>query len=64
MLFKKFRALKKADPEKEQQLRDAIEQEGGLEKNDVKAMIIAATIVFLPVVAVIFLILCLEVYLL
>ncbi|MBQ8757947.1 MAG: hypothetical protein IJZ48_06855 [Oscillospiraceae bacterium] len=64
MLFKKFRALKKADPEKEQQLRDAIEQEGGLEKNDVKAMIIAATIVFLPVVAVILLILCLVFYLL
>ena len=64
MLFKKFRALKKADPEKEQQLRDAIEQEGGLEKNDVQAMIIAATIVFLPVVAVILLILCLVFYLL
>ena len=64
MLFKKFRALKKADPEKEQQLRDAIEQEGGLEKNDVKAMIIAATIVFLPVVAVILLSLCLVFYLL
>ena len=64
MLFKKFRALKKADPEKEQQLRDAIEQEGGLEKNDVTAMIIAATIVFLPVVAVILLILCLVFYLL
>ena len=64
MLFKKFRALKKADPEKEQQLRDAIEQEGGLEKNDVKAMIIAATLVFLPVVAVILLILCLVFYLL
>ena len=64
MLFKKFRALKKADPEKEQQLRDAIEQEGGLEKNDVKAMIIAATIVFLPVIAVILLILCLVFYLL
>ena len=64
MLFKKFRALKKAGPEKEQQLRDAIEQEGGLEKNDVKAMIIAATIVFLPVVAVILLILCLVFYLL
>ena len=64
MLFKKFRALKKADPEKEQQLRDAIEQEGGLEKNDVKAMIIAATIVFLPVVVVILLILCLVFYLL
>ena len=64
MLFKKFRALKKADPKKEQQLRDAIEQEGGLEKNDVKAMIIAATLVFLPVVAVILLILCLVFYLL
>lgn len=64
MLFKKFRALKKSDPEKEQELRDAIEKEGGLEKNDVKAMIIAATLVFLPVVAGILLILCLVLYLL
>ena len=64
MLFKKFRALKKADPEKEQELRDTIEKEGGLEKNDVKAMIIAATLVFLPVVAGILLILCLVFYLL
>lgn len=64
MLFKKFRALKKSDPEKEQELRDTIEKEGGLEKNDVKAMIIAATLVFLPVVAGILLILCLVFYLL
>lgn len=64
MLFKKFRALKKPDPEKEQELRDTIEKEGGLEKNDVKAMIIAATLVFLPVVAGILLILCLVFYLL
>ncbi|MBO5050324.1 MAG: hypothetical protein J6C41_07860 [Oscillospiraceae bacterium] len=64
MLFKKFRALKKSDPEKEQELRDTIEKEGGLEKNDVKAMIIAATLVFLPVVAGILLILCLVLYLL
>lgn len=64
MLFKRFRALKKADPAKEQELRDTIEKEGGLEKNDVKAMIIAATLVFLPVVAGILLILCLVFYLL
>jgi len=64
VLFKKFRALKKSDPEKEQELRDTIEKEGGLEKNDVKAMIIAATLVFLPVVAGILLILCLVFYLL
>ena len=54
MLFEKFRNLKKYDPEAERKLRDEIEAQGGLEKNDVKAMIIAALLVILPVVLVIF----------
>lgn len=54
MLFEKFRKLKKYDPEAERKLRLEIEEAGGLEKNDLKAMIIAALLVIVPVVLVIF----------
>ena len=54
-MLNKLRSLKKPDPEAEQKLRDEIEQYGGLEKNDMKAMIISAMLVILPVAAVIFL---------
>lgn len=54
MLFDKFKRLKKYDPEAERMLREEIESAGGLEKNDMKAMIIAALLVILPVVLVIF----------
>lgn len=54
MLFDKFKRLKKYNPETEQKLRQEIEAAGGLEKNDMKAMIIAALLVILPVVLVIF----------
>ena len=54
MLFDKFKKLKKYDPEAEQKLRREIEEAGGLEKNDLKAMIIAALLVILPVILVIF----------
>lgn len=53
MLFDKFKKLKKYDPEAEQALRDEIEAAGGLEKNDVLAMILSAMLVMIPVVAVI-----------
>ncbi len=54
MLIEKMRRLKKYDPEKEQALRNEIEESGGLEKNDLKAMIIAAFLTVFPVVVVIF----------
>ena len=54
MLIEKIRRLKKYDPEKEQALRNEIEESGGLEKNDLKAMIIAAFLTVFPVVVVIF----------
>ena len=53
MLIEKFRKLKKYDPEVEQKLREDIESAGGLEKNDVKAMILAAFLVIMPVALVI-----------
>lgn len=43
-----FSRLKKFDPEKEKKLRDEIEAEGGLEKNDFLAMVLGACIVILP----------------
>ena len=55
MLFDKLKRLKKFDPEKEKALRNEIEEGGGLEKNDMKAMILAAFLTFMPVVIVIFL---------
>ena len=51
-----FRKLKEPDPQAEQKLRDEIEADGGLEKNDVLAMIISALLVILPVVAVLLLV--------
>ena len=47
MFFRK--RLKKYDPEKESELRSQIEKEGGLEKNDLLAMVISAMIVLIPV---------------
>ena len=52
MLFKK---LKKPDPEAEQRLLDEIEAHGGLEQNDVIAMIISALLMIMPVVAILLL---------
>lgn len=53
-MFDKWKKLKKYDPEAEKQLLDEIEAAGGLEKNDMKAMIIAALLVILPVILIIF----------
>jgi len=53
-VFDKWKKLKKYDPEAEKQLLDEIEAAGCLEKNDMKAMIIAALLVILPVVLIIF----------
>lgn len=49
MLIGRLRKLRKYDPERERELRDGIEAAGGLEKNDLKAMILSALIVILPV---------------
>ncbi len=61
MLFKK--PLVKPDPEKEQALRNEIEENGGLEKKDLPAMIIAALLVILPVILVLLLLFVLAAWL-
>ena len=55
MFFSK--RLKKFDPQKEQALRDEIEANGGLEKNDFAAMVISALLMLLPVAGIILIIL-------
>ena len=59
MLFGKLKGLKKPDPEKEQALRDEIKQDGGLEKGDMKAMILSALLVFMPIAIGLFLLIAL-----
>ena len=44
-----YRRIKKPDPKKEEQLKEEIEKDGGLEKHDRKAMIISAYLIILPV---------------
>ena len=49
-MFSKYRnVLKKPDENAEKQLRNEIEENGGLEKKDLPAMIFAAYIVIIPV---------------
>jgi hypothetical protein len=43
-----WKRLKKFDPEKEKELRNQIESEGGLEKGDGFAMVLSALLVFIP----------------
>ena len=63
MLFDKLKKLKKPDPEKEQALRNEIEEMGGLEKKDVPAMLLSAFLVILPVAVVILGLFCLLAFL-
>ena len=60
MLFGKLRKnLKKFDPEKERQFRDELEENGGLEKNDLKALIVSAMVVIMPVAIILLLVMAL-----
>lgn len=63
MIFGKLRRLKKYDPEKECALRNEIEESGGLEKNDMKAMILAALLVIMPIALVVLLLFALVAWL-
>ena len=57
-----FKRLKKPDLEKEQTLRDTIENEGGLDKKDVPAMILSALLVIMPVAIVALLVMVLAIW--
>lgn len=55
MIFDRLKSLKKYDPKKEQELYDEIQASGGLEKNDLFALILSAMLVIMPVALVLFL---------
>ena len=57
-----FKRLKKPDLQNEQTLRDAIENEGGLDKKDVPAMILSALLVIMPVAIVALLVMVLAIW--
>ena len=60
MAFEKWkRAFRKPNKQAEQKLRDDIEQEGGLEKGDLPAMLFSAFLVIFPVAVGVLLLLCL-----
>lgn len=59
-----FKRLKKPDPEAEQRLRNEIQENGGLEKKDLPAMLISAFLVIMPVAIAILLVLALFAFLL
>lgn len=54
MIFDRLKKLKKYDPKKEQALYDEIQENGGLEKNDLLAMILSALLVIMPVALILF----------
>ena len=57
-----FKRLKKPDLQKEQTLRDTIENEGGLDKKDLPAMILSALLVIMPVAIVALLVMVLAIW--
>ena len=58
MLFgRKLKLIKKPDEEAEKKLKENIENEGGLEGNDLPAMILSAFLVIIPI-ALVALLLC------
>ena len=58
-----FKRLRKPDLQKEQTLRDTIENEGGLDKKDLPAMILSALLVIMPVAVLALLVLVLAIWL-
>ena len=60
MLFgKKLKLMKKPDEDAERRLREELEKEGGLEKNDLPALIISAILVIVPIALIALLLVCL-----
>ena len=58
MLIKNFkRIFKKPDKDVEETLREELENEGGLEKKDLSAMLISAYLIIIPVAIVVLLLL-------
>lgn len=59
MFSKLKKILKKDNQKKEDELREDIKNEGGLEKKDIPAMLISAYLIIIPICLAVLLILCL-----
>jgi len=62
-MFDKFKKIFKFDPDREEKLRNEIEENGGIEKKDMPAMILSAYLTIIPIVLGILLLFALVAYL-
>ena len=62
-MFGKFKKVFKLDPDREDKLRNEIEENGGIEKKDMPAMVLSAYLTIIPVVLGILLLFALIAYL-
>lgn len=62
-MFGKIKKILKHDPERERELLEEIEREGGVEKKDMPAMILSAYLTIIPVVVAVLLLFVLVAYL-
>lgn len=62
-MFDKFKKIFKFDPDREEKLRNEIEENGGIEKKDMPAMILSAYLTIIPIVIGILLLFALVAYL-
>lgn len=62
-MFNKFKKIFKFDPDREEKLRNEIEENGGIEKKDMPAMILSAYLTIIPIVLGILLLFALVAYL-
>ena len=62
-MFDKFKRIFKFDPDREEKLRNEIEENGGIEKKDMPAMILSAYLTIIPIVLGILLLFALVAYL-
>ena len=62
-MFNKIKKILKFNPDREKELRNEIEENGGIEKKDMSAMVLSAYLTIMPVVIGILLLFALIAYL-
>ena len=62
-MFNKIKRILKFNPDREKELRNEIEENGGIEKKDMSAMVLSAYLTIMPIVIGILLLFALIAYL-
>lgn len=62
-MFNKIKKILKFNPERESELRNEIEESGGIEKKDMSAMVLSAYLTIMPIVVGVLLLFALIAYL-